>query len=155
MCQPAAGVGHRLAVRGDDAGGVGAGGLDRHLLAQHDAQRELGLIDGARDALAGRLRDQGAQIRIGAKRVDDGLGVGVEVQQAPAAGDRGGQVSEVVQHQRAPNMVGFRCETDDSVACGQPQRSPVCAVAHFLHTGYRARGEVAEQPLVCERGADR
>ena len=32
--QTAVGIGHRLAVRRDDARGVGAGGLDRHLLAR-------------------------------------------------------------------------------------------------------------------------
>ena len=135
--------------------GVGAGRLHRHLLAQHDAQRQFGLVDGARDALSGCLRDQRTQIRVGAERVDDGLGVGVEVQQAPAAGDRGGQVPEVVQHQRAPHVIGFRCEADDSVAGGQPQGPPVRAVAHLLHARHRARGEVAEQSLVRERRADR
>ena len=79
--------------------GVGAGGLDRHLLAEHHAQRQFGLVDGPRDALSRRLRDQRTQIRVGAERVDDGLRVRVEVQQAPAPGDRGGQVAEVVQHQ--------------------------------------------------------
>ncbi len=116
--QPAVDIGHRLAVRGDDARGVGAGGLDRHLLAQHHTKGEFVLIDGPRDALPGRLRDQGAQVRVGAKRVNDGFGVGVEVQQAAAAGDRRGEVAEVVQHELAPHVVGFRCETDDSAASG-------------------------------------
>ena len=93
--------------------------------------------------------------RIGAQRVDDGLGVGVEVEQPPAPGDRGGQVAEVVEHQLAPHMVGLRCEADDSVAGRQPQRPPVGAVAHLLDTGHRARGEVAEQALVGERRAHR
>ena len=111
-------VGQWLAVPGHDAGGVGAGRLDRHLLAQHNAERQLGFVDGSRDALAGRLRHQCAEIPIRAQSVDDGLRVRVEVQQPPAAGNRGGQVAEVVQHQRAPDMIGFRCETDDSVPRG-------------------------------------
>jgi hypothetical protein len=93
-----------------------------------------------RDALAGRLRHQCPEIPVRAQGVHDGLRVRVEVQQPPAAGNRGGQVAEVVQHQRAPDMIGFRCETDDSIPRGQPQRPPIGTVAYFLNARDRGRG---------------
>ena len=82
----------------DDAVGVGAGRLERHLLAEHHPQRQFLLVDSARYPLPWRLGDQRAQIRVGPERVDDGLGVRIEVEQAPASGDRRGEIAEVVQH---------------------------------------------------------
>ena len=114
------------------AAGVGAGRLERHLLAEHHPQRQFVLVDGSRNPLPRRLGDQRARVRVGAERVDDGLGIRVEVEQPSAAGDRGGEIAEVVQHESALHMVGLRCEADDSVAVGQSQRPSVPAVAHFL-----------------------
>src|SRR3954463_12484989 len=103
MGEATVGVGQWLAVPGRDAGGVGAGRLDRHLLAQYDSERQLGFVDGTRDALSGRLGNQCTELPVCAQRVDNGLWVRVEVQQPSAAGNRGGQVAEVVQQQRAPD----------------------------------------------------
>ena len=155
MGQTTVDVGHRLAVGRDDAPSMGACRLQRHLLAEHHPHRELLLVDRPRNPLPGRLGDQRRQVRVGAQRVDDRLGVGVEVQQPPAPGDRRGQIAEVVQHELALHVIGLRCETDDSVAVGQPQRSSVRAVAHFLDAGHRAGGQMAEQALVRERRAHR
>ena len=131
--------------------GVGARRLERHLLAEHHPQGQLLLVDGSRDPLPGRLGHQCAQIRVRAERVDDRLGVRVEVEQSPAPGDRRGQIAEVVQHQRALHVIGIRCETDDSAAVGQPQRPPVGTVADLFDAWHRAGREMAEQPLVGER----
>ena len=98
---------------------MGAGGGDGDLLAQHDPHGQLRLVDGARDALARGLGHQGAEVGVGAERVDHGLRVGVEVEQPAAAGDRRGQVAEVVEHELAAHMVGRGVEADDAVAVGR------------------------------------
>ncbi len=132
--QAAAGIGHRLAVRGDDAGGVGTGRLDRHLLAQHDAQRPAR----ARRRCAGcvvRAPSRPAHVRSGSALSASTTASG-SASRSSSRRQRAiavGEVAEVVQHQRAPHVVGFRCEADDSVARRQSQCSPVRTVAHLLH----------------------
>ena len=47
--------------RCDQAGGLGAGGRDRHLLAEHGADRDLAGVDAAGHAAAGRGGDEVVQ----------------------------------------------------------------------------------------------
>ena len=134
---------------------MGTGGLERHLLAEHHPQRQFLLVDSARYPLPWCLGDQRAQIRVGPEHVDDGLGVRVEVEQAPASGNRRGEIAEVVQHDLALHMIRLWCKTDDSVPIGQSQCPSEPAVTHFLDAGHGAGRQVAEQPLVGERRAHR
>ena len=78
----------RLHASVDEASGVRAGGFYRHLLAQHHTERELGLVNGAWNALSGGFGHQRAEARIRTQGVDHRLGVGVKVQKPPAAGNR-------------------------------------------------------------------
>ena len=48
MAESTVGVGNGPAVGRDDAAGVGTGGLERHLLAEHHPQRQFLLVDSAR-----------------------------------------------------------------------------------------------------------
>lgn len=148
-------VGDGLTVGGHETGGVGACGLDGHLLTEHDPQCQLLLVDGPRNSLPRRLGDQRTEVRIGAERVDDRLRIRVQVEQTPASCYRRGEIPKVVQPDLALHMVGLWCETDDSVAIRQSQRPPVAARTHLLDARNRARRQVAEQALVCERHAHR
>ncbi len=95
------------------------------------------------------------QLGVTGQRVDHRFGVGIEVQQPPAAGDRGGEVAEVVEHQQAADVIDGRCQGDDGAAAGKPQAAPVRAVADLLATGHGAGGQMAEDALVGERCAYR
>lgn len=106
MGEAAPGVVDGLAVRGDEAGGVGAGGGRGHLLAEHGADRELGLVDGARHPAAWRLVDERREQQVGARLLVDGDGVGVEVEHAAAAADRDGQIALVGEDEAAADVVG-------------------------------------------------
>lgn len=152
--EAALGVVDPVAVGGDQAGGVGAGGGRGHLLAQHRAQCELGLVDRAGHAPAGCLVHQGCEDRVGAQPVVDGDRVGVQVEQAPAAGESDGQVAQVAEGEAAGDVVGVRGERDDAVAVGQAQGAAVGAVPPFLDAGHGGRGEVAEEVVGGERGAE-
>ena len=82
------GLRERGAEAADEAGGVGARGRGRHLLAEHGPHRELVGRRAARDATARRRVDQRAQHGVGAQRGVDGHGIGVEVEDAPGQRDR-------------------------------------------------------------------
>ena len=106
MGESTVGVVNRVAIGRNDAAGVGTGGLERHLLAEHHPQGQFVLVDSPRYPLPRRLGDQHAQVWVGAERVDDRLGVGIEVEQASASRDRRGEIAEVVQHELALHMIG-------------------------------------------------
>lgn len=106
MGEAALGVVQGFAVRGDQAGRVGAGGGRGHLLAEHGADGELGLVDRARHPAARAPLDQRGEQRVGAEPLVDGDRVGVQVEQAAAAADGHGQVAQVAQGEPAGDVVG-------------------------------------------------
>ena len=145
----------RLPVSHDQPAGVGARGLRRHLLAQHRADGQFGLVDGARNALSGRLGDHRGQVGIAAECLDHRFGVGIEVQQPPAASDRGGEVPEVLEAEDTADVIVRRRQGDHAAARGKPQAASVRAVADLLATRYGTGGEMAEDTLIGERRPDR
>ncbi len=155
MGEAALGVVQGFAVRGDQAGRVGAGGGRGDLLPEDGPHGELGLVDRARHPAAGALVDQRCEQRIGAQPFVDGDRVGVQVEQAAAAADGHGQVAQVAQGEPAGDVVGAGGERDDAVPVRQPERAPVGAVPPLLDAGYGGGGEVAEEVGRVERGAER
>ena len=148
--QTARRVSHGLAVGGNKPGDVGTRRLDRHLLAEHHPQRQLRLVDRARDALTGRFGDQRPQVVVGAQRLDYRLWIGVEIEQPSTTRNRGGHIAEIVHQQKTAHMIGSRCQAHDSVAGRKPQRTPIGAVTYFFATGYGGGCQVTEHTLVRE-----
>ena len=153
--QAALGIGDRLAVGDHEARRVSARGRRRDLLAEHGAYGELGRVGGARHAPAGRRSHERGEVRIAAELCVDGHRIGVEVEHAPAAVDRGVAVALVGEHEAAGDVAGARGERDDGAAVRQPQRAAVAAVAPLLHPGHRGRDEMAEQVVGEQRRAKR
>ena len=90
---------NRLSVRRDQPAGMRPGRFGRNLLAQNRPHGEFGLVDRARNALSGCLGHCRRQIGVAGQRVHHRFGVGIEIQEPSAPGDRGGKVAEVVEHQ--------------------------------------------------------
>ncbi len=153
--QTAGRVGYGLAVGGNKPADVGTRRLDRHLLAEHHPQRQLRLVDRARDALTGRLGDQRPQVLVGAQRLDYRLRIGVEIEQPSTTGNRGRHVAEIIHPQQTAHMIRSGCQAHDSAAGPKPQRTPVCAVTYLFATGYRGGRQVTEHTLVRERRSQR
>ena len=130
---------------------MGAGRLGRDLLSDHHSHGEFLLVDGSRDPLPWRLGHHRGECGVGAQHVDRRLGVRIQIEEAPASCDRGGEIAEVVQHQVAQDVVGMRCEAGDSVTRRQPHRAAIRSVANLLDARHRRRREVTEQPLEGER----
>ncbi|MDQ0717337.1 hypothetical protein QFZ55_006789 [Streptomyces luteogriseus] len=103
----------------------------------------------------GALSTSGARTGVRAELVVDGDGVGVQVEQAAAAADGDGQVAQVAEGEAAGDVVRVRGEGHDAVAVREAQGAAVGAVAPLLHAGYGRRGEVAEEVVGVERGAER
>ena len=120
MGQPAAGITDCRTVRGDEPPGQCPRGLRRHLLTEHHPDRQFRFVDGARNALAGRLADEFAQRVVRSESLVNGLGVGVQVEQPATACDGDGQVPEVVERQHTPHLIGSRRQADDPGAVRQP-----------------------------------
>ena len=101
---------------------------EAHLLAEHDPDGELVLVDGAGHPAPGCLGDPRGELGVGAEGLVDGYGIGVEVEQAAAAGDGELQVAVVGERSWAGDVVGGRGEGDDAGATGQAEGPPVGAV---------------------------
>jgi len=155
VSQIAARILDRLAVGGDEPPNMGTRGLHRHLLPQQHPDGQFGPVNCPRNALARRLGDQCAQVRIRPEMLDHRFGIGVEIEQAPAPGDRRGEVTEVGQRELTPDMVGLRRERHDPPAPRQPQGTAVGAVADLLDAGHRAGAEMAEHSVMGERRSRR
>jgi hypothetical protein len=153
--QAALGVVDRFAVRGDQAGRVGAGRRRGDLLAEDGPYGELRLVDRARDASARRLVHQRRQHRIRTQLVVHRDRIGVQVEHAAAAADGHGQVAQVAEGEAAGDVVGLGGEGRDAVAVGEAEGAPVRAVAPLLHARYGGRREVAEEVVGVEGGAER
>ena len=77
-------------------------------------------------------------------------GIGVEVEQPPAAVDGGGEIGEAVEPEHGAHVVVLWLELHEPVAARQAQRPPVRAVCRLLDPGDRAGGEPAHQPVAVE-----
>ncbi|COX15155.1 Uncharacterised protein [Mycobacterium tuberculosis] len=118
--QSAVAIVDRPSVGGDQSARVSACGLRRYLLGEDRPHGEFCLVDCAGNALPGCLAHHCAQIRIGAQRLDDRFGIGVEVQQPSATCSGRHQVAEIIEHKQAAHMIGCRRQADDAVAPWEP-----------------------------------
>ncbi len=105
----------RLPQRAREARGGGARGGDGDLLAEHGAHGELGAVHGAGQAQPGRGAHERREQRIAGEVLRGRSGVGVEVEQPPAALHRGREVAQVGQAQTA---------LDVAVAAGASATTP-------------------------------
>ena len=96
-----------------------------------------------------------ARGRVGAERPVDGLGIGVQVEQSAATGDRRGQVGHVGEVHPAGDVVGRGGERHHARAVGQSQCAAVGGADHLLHPGHRGGRQVAEEVVRAERPAER
>ncbi len=143
------------AVRGGEAGRVGAGGGGGDLLAENGPDGELGGVDGTRHAPARRLGDERREDGVGGEPLVHGDRVGVEVEQAAAAADGEGEVAQVGEGQPAADVVGGRGEGGDARTVRQVEGAAVGAVAPLLDAGDGGGGEVPEDVVRGEGGAQR
>ena len=141
----------RLAERVHHAPGERAGARDRHLLAEHGADRELGTVDVAWDPDAGGGVDEVGDPRVAKEVLVDGDRVGIEVEQAPAALDRRSEVGDVGEAQRAAHVVAAVDEGHGPGAVGQVEDPAVSAVDDVLHAGHGAVAEEREDGCRVER----
>jgi hypothetical protein len=154
--EAAVGRGQRVAERRYEPRRGGAGGGHRHLLAEHGAHRELGAVDCPGQAQPGGGAHERREQRVAGEVLRRQRGVGVEVEQAPAAPDRRGQVAHVGEPQAAHDVTAGRPggrQLDDAVTVRQAQRAPVAISHDLLHTGHGAGAEEVEQPTPVQRRA--
>ena len=128
---------------------------DRHLLPHDRSHAELEPVDAARHAQPGARAHERRDRGIVAELRRDGHGVRVQVEQAPAARHRGGQVAEVGEAQLRPDETRLRREGDDCRPVLERQRAAVGQALDLLHPGNRPRGQECEQRLAVERLAAR
>ena len=126
-------------------------GLHRDLLSGDGAHGDLPRVDGPRDAQAGPRAHRLADHRVLAELRGDRRGVGVEVEQAPAARDGGGQVAQVVQAQLAAHAAALGRQRDGRSAVLERQHAPIGPPVELLQAADRSRAEERDQPLAVER----
>ena len=127
----------------------------RDLLADDRAHGELGAVDRPRHAPAGRpAHERGEQAGTPEDGVD-GLGVGVQVEQRPAALHGGREVAQVAELESALDATVARGELGDAVAVGEAQRAPVGVAGDLFDSGHRASREEPKQGGAIERCAAR
>ena len=123
-----------LAERNRELGGCCACGRDRDLLSEDSANRKLRPVDGAGHPQAGHLGDQRGEQGVVREVCAGDAGVGVEVEQSPAALNGGGEVAEVCQLQPARDVSPGEAQLDDAVAVREAQRTPVGGASDLLDT---------------------
>ena len=97
----------RLAVGGHQPRPQPPGGGDGYLLAEHRPQRELVAVHVAGRPPSGLGPGQRPEHRVGGQVAGDRLGVRVQVEQAAAALDRGGQVAQILELELAVEIAGI------------------------------------------------
>ena len=85
----------------------------------------------------------------------DGVGVGIQVEQRPAALHGGREVAEVGEAEPALDATVARGELGDAVAVREAQRAPVGVAGHLLDPGHSASRQEAQQGGAVERCAVR
>ena len=91
-------------------------GLQRDVLAEHRSEGELVAVDTAGHAQPRPGADEATDHLVSAQRPGDRQRVGVEVEQAPAAGDCRGEIPKVVEAERAADGTPFRGQLDHAGA---------------------------------------
>ena len=108
----------RLPEREREARGGGARGGDGDLLAEHRAHGELGAVDGPGETQPGGGAHERREQRVAGEVLRGRGGVGVEVEQPPAALHGGGEVAQVREAQAALEVAPGGDERDDTVTAG-------------------------------------
>ncbi len=154
MREAAVGRGQWLPQDLRQARGGGARCGHGDLLPEHRTHRELGAVHGSGQAQPGSGAHQRRQQRIAGEVLGRRGGIGVEVEQAPAALHGGGQVAQVGEAQPALDMAVGRglAPLHDAMAVRQAQCAPVAIPDDLLHAGHGARSEEAQQPPPLQRG---
>ncbi len=118
------------------------GGRDRHLLAEHGPQRDLVAVDRADRAppRAGR-RASGPMTGSDGQEAGDRQRVRVQVEQAPAALHRGGDIAQVSQRERAlhPVLAGNDPQPSHPGSVRKTDCSCVFGRGDHLDPGHRPR----------------
>ena len=127
-------------------------GGDRHGLPDDRAHRGLPAVRRARDPQPRPPRHQRRQRRVVRQGGVDRDGVGVQVEDPPAARHRRAQVAQVVQREHRLHVAVGRREGHAAQAGGQAQHPPVRPGVRPLHARDRARRQEAERG-VQRRGA--
>ncbi len=102
----------------------------------------------------GSLGDEGTERRVIGQRRCHGFGVCVEVEKPSTAGDRGGEVTDVVEGQFADDVVGRWSQGHDSEAGGEAQSSAIRAVVVLLAARDRGGDQMTEEVVGTERGPE-
>ena len=117
----------------------------RSVLTENRAQGEFVAVDAAGHAQSRPRADEAADHVVVAERLGNGQRVGVEIEQAPAASYRRGEVAKIVKAEHAAD--GTRCggQLDDPDAVGEAQRPPIGAAVNVFETGDCAQLEESQQ----------
>ena len=135
----------RRAERFDETGCLCPCCPQRSVLAEHRAQGELVAVDAAGHSQPRPRADEAADHLVVAERLGDGQRVGVEVEQAPTACYRRGEVAKIVKAEHAANGTRFRGQLDDPDAVCKRQCSPIGTAAQLFETGDCAHFEESQQ----------
>ncbi len=148
-------IGNRLTEALHQPGRVGARRRRGDLLPQHGAERELVAVHGARHPASRRPRHERGQHRVGREGVVHGDRVGVQVEEAAAATQGGGQIARVAEVKPGRHVIGARGQGDEAGTVRQPQRAAVGAVTPLLDAGHRGRSEMPKNVGRVEGGPER
>ena len=117
-----------------------------------------GYLEAVAVAWSAQARPLGHERRekfVGAECCGDCHRVRVEVEKSTAALDRGAEVAQIAQAQRAGHVVGERTQCDESGPVRQPHRAGVDAVRHGLDAADAAHPQELKQRRAVERCAER
>ena len=114
-----------FAERGRHPGEHGTGTGHRHLLADDGPHGYLEAVAVAWSAQARPLGHERREKFVGAECCGDCHRVRVEVEKSTAALDRGAEVAQIAQAQRAGHVVGERTQCDESRNGRRSERAPV------------------------------
>ncbi len=124
--------------------------LHRHLLANDGPHAELEPVHAARHAQARPRAHERRERPVLAELRGDRDGVGVEVEQAPRARHRRGEVAEVVEQQLAADEARGRSERHDPGTVLERERAAVGGALHLLDARNRARCQERDQRVAVE-----
>ena len=129
-------------------------GRQRDLLAEDRAHRELGPVDGPRHAQPGRGAHERPDDRVGAQARGHGAGVGVEVEQPPAALHGARAVARVVEPQPAVHGVAAEGQLCHARPVCEAQAAPVDVAGDLLDARHGAGRQPRQQRAGLQRRAE-
>jgi hypothetical protein len=155
MSDRAGGLVQRAPVQRHETPGGAACRRERHLLPDHGPHGELEAVGGPRHAQAGPPPHKRREQRIAPERLVDADGVGVQVEQSPAAGQRVRAVALVVEAQREPRIAAGNAallarrsaghaHLRHGRSAGELQRAPVAGPVNRLDAGNGTHGEESQ-----------